>query len=141
MPHSPRWHKGKLYVLDSGRGDLLTVDPQSGDIEVIAFLPGYARGLAFIDNCAVIGLSLPRKEGNFGGLPLDEALARRKAERRAADKEPSSTSEPAIWCIGCGLKTPSPNCSTSPPSRSLKRPYILGFQTPEIRHTIVADME
>lgn len=82
MPHSPRFHKGALYVLDSGKGDLLKIDPKSGDIEVVAFLPGYARGLAFIDNCAVIGLSLPRKDGNFGGLPLDEALARRKTEPR-----------------------------------------------------------
>jgi len=30
MPHSPRWHGGRLWLLNSGAGELLLVDPQTG---------------------------------------------------------------------------------------------------------------
>src|SRR3972149_11093012 len=30
MPHSPRWHEGKLWVLNSGTGELLTIDIADG---------------------------------------------------------------------------------------------------------------
>ncbi len=48
MPHSPRWHDGNLYVLNSGMGRLERVDGDSGRREWIAAFPGYARGLAFM---------------------------------------------------------------------------------------------
>ncbi|MBY8825092.1 TIGR03032 family protein [Sphingomonas colocasiae] len=44
--------------------------------------PGFARGLAFVGDHAVIGLSLPRENRTFAGLPLQDALARRRAEAR-----------------------------------------------------------
>ena len=71
MPHSPRWHDGALWVLESGRGGLLRVDPETGDCEPIATLPGFTRGLAFIGHYALVGLSKVR-EKVFGGLPLTE---------------------------------------------------------------------
>lgn len=77
MPHSPRWHQGKLWLLNSGNGYLGYVDLASGKFEPVAFCPGYARGLAFVGNCAVVGLSRPRERNRFGGLGLDEELARR----------------------------------------------------------------
>ena len=46
MPHSPRWHDGSLYVLNSGMGRLERVDLATGDREAVAVVPGYARGLA-----------------------------------------------------------------------------------------------
>jgi uncharacterized protein (TIGR03032 family) len=46
MPHSPRWHDGRLWVLESGTGQLVLVDPAGGRVEVVAALPGFARGLA-----------------------------------------------------------------------------------------------
>ncbi|WP_120634996.1 TIGR03032 family protein [Ruegeria sp. EL01] len=86
MPHSPRVHNGKLYVLDSGSGRLGEIVRESGfgkgRFEEIAFCPGFVRGLAFHDNFAIVGLSKPRYE-RFEGLPLDEKL-------READSEP--------WC-------------------------------------------
>ena len=75
MPHSPRLYDGKLWVLNSGHGELCIVDPDSGKTVPIAFCPGYSRGLAFIGNYAVIGLSRPRHNDAFGGLVLDEKLA------------------------------------------------------------------
>ncbi len=82
MPHSPRWHDGALWLLESGRGRLVRIDPDRGTVERLLFLPGYARGLAFHDGHAFIGLSLPRSDDAFRGLPLEEELQRRRARPR-----------------------------------------------------------
>jgi len=46
MPHSPRWHNGNLYVLNSGTGYFGKVDFEKKEFVPMCFLPGYARGLA-----------------------------------------------------------------------------------------------
>ncbi len=79
MPHSPRWHKGELWVINSGTGYLGVIDLVSGAFQPRCFLLGFARGLAFHNNHAIIGLSLPR-DGSFKGLPLDEELEKRDAD-------------------------------------------------------------
>ena len=76
MPHSPRWHDGRLWVLQSGTGTLSTVDPVTGDVTDIASLPGFTRGLAFIGRYALVGLSQVR-ESVFAGLPITETAAER----------------------------------------------------------------
>jgi uncharacterized protein (TIGR03032 family) len=55
MPHSPRWHDGRLWLLESGTGRLLRMDMNSGKGQAVAELPGFARGLALIDPNAFIG--------------------------------------------------------------------------------------
>jgi uncharacterized protein (TIGR03032 family) len=70
MPHSPRWYNGRLWVLNSGTGELLMIDPASGRQNVVCGLPGYLRGLCFIGPYAVIGLSKIREKHIFGGLPV-----------------------------------------------------------------------
>jgi uncharacterized protein (TIGR03032 family) len=70
MPHSPRWHDNQLWVLNSGEGQLLRVDPASGKYDVVCTLPGYARGLSFHGRYAIIGLSQIREKHKFGGLPI-----------------------------------------------------------------------
>jgi len=82
MPHSPRWHAGKLWVLNSGTGFLGTIDLSTGKFEPVTFLPGYARGLAFHGNAAIVGLSKPRREHAFQGLPLEDNLRTRTAAAR-----------------------------------------------------------
>ncbi len=72
MPHSPRVHLGRVWVLDSGRGQLVTVDPATGTWDVVTTLPGYTRGLAFLGHFAFIGLSRIRETSVFGGLPIAE---------------------------------------------------------------------
>jgi uncharacterized protein (TIGR03032 family) len=83
MPHSPRLHRGRLWLLNSGTGEFGTVDPAAGRFEPLCFCPGFARGLAFHGRWAVIGLSRPRA-GNrtFDGLPLDARLADKGASPR-----------------------------------------------------------
>jgi len=74
MPHSPRWHDGKLWVINSGMGELGYMIPGDWRFTPVALLPGYGRGLSFIGDYALVGVSMPRDMKTFGGLPLDEVL-------------------------------------------------------------------
>jgi uncharacterized protein (TIGR03032 family) len=78
MPHSPRLHDGRLWVLESGAGRLMLVDAATGLRETVAELPGFARGLAFAGEYAFIGLSKIRETSTFGGLPIAERLSELK---------------------------------------------------------------
>src|SRR5262245_35355995 len=75
MPHSPRVSGRQLWLLDSGRGWLVNVDPKTGRSETVAEVPGYARGLAFAGQAAFVGLSRIRETATFGGLPIAERHA------------------------------------------------------------------
>jgi uncharacterized protein (TIGR03032 family) len=75
MPHSPRWHEGRLWVLNSGTGELWTVDPATGRADAVCGLPGYLRGLAFAGRYALVGLSKIREKHIFGGLPVQDRHA------------------------------------------------------------------
>ena len=79
MPHSPRWYRDRLWLVNSGTGEFGTVDLATGRFEPIAFCPGYLRGLAFVGDYAVVTLSKPRHV-TFHGLELDERLQQRGAE-------------------------------------------------------------
>lgn len=72
MPHSPRLYGGRLWVLNSGCGELATVDVKTGRLQVVASFPGYTRGLSFHGNYAFVGLSRIRETNIFGGLPIGE---------------------------------------------------------------------
>lgn len=77
MPHSPRWHRDRLWVLNSGTGELLRLAPD-GRAEAIAALPAYLRGLAFVDGHALVGLCKIREKRVFGGLPVEERVSELK---------------------------------------------------------------
>ncbi|WPB83908.1 TIGR03032 family protein [Sediminicoccus rosea] len=81
MPHSPRLHGGTLHVLNAGTGELGIVDRGAERFEPIAFVPGFARGLALVGGYALVGTSLPRANQVFTGLPLEDRL-------KAAGREP-----------------------------------------------------
>jgi uncharacterized protein (TIGR03032 family) len=84
MPHSPRWHDGRLWVLDSGHGHLATVDLATGAAEPVVRLPGFPRGLAFVGPYALVGLSEVR-EHVFAGLPLATHVRERRCGVWAVD--------------------------------------------------------
>jgi uncharacterized protein (TIGR03032 family) len=71
MPHSPRVYRGRVWLLDSGTGRLVTVGA-AGGVDTVAELPGYTRGLAFHDPFAFVGLSRIRETSTFGGMPIAE---------------------------------------------------------------------
>lgn len=70
MPHSPRWYNGRLWVLESGRGGVCMIDKATGKVEVVAALPGFTRGLAFLGNLAFVGLSQVRDTALNEGIPI-----------------------------------------------------------------------
>jgi uncharacterized protein (TIGR03032 family) len=81
MPHSPRWHAGRLWVCESGAGTLGFVDPGTGRYEPIVQLPGFTRGLDFAAGhapdggvVAFVGLSQVRESAVFSGIPITERL-------------------------------------------------------------------
>ncbi len=82
MPHSPRWYRGRLWLHESGSGHFGALDLASGRFEPVAFCPGYLRGLAFVDDFALVGVSLPRQSKLLSGLALGESLARKNIEPR-----------------------------------------------------------
>ncbi|SLN64454.1 hypothetical protein ROA7450_03406 [Roseovarius albus] len=86
MPHSPRIYQGKLWVLNSGTGELGWIDFSKANLTErftpLTFCPGFVRGLSFHSHYAFVGLSKPRYK-RFEGLALDQRL-------RDADSEP--------WC-------------------------------------------
>jgi len=91
MPHSPRMHNGRLYLLNAGTGEFGTIEfdtvefdakpdkaPKGstkikGKFKPLAFCPGFLRGLSFHGNLAFVGLSRPRYK-RFEGLDLDQRL-------------------------------------------------------------------
>ena len=77
MPHSPRWHDGRMWVLESGKGTISVADLETGSVETVAELPGFTRGLFFAGGLAFIGLSQVRETATFGGLPLMDRLDER----------------------------------------------------------------
>jgi len=77
MPHSPRWHDGRLWLLESGTGSVGIVDLASGRYEKITQLPGFTRGFDIVGDYAFIGLSQVRESAIFGGIPLVERVEKR----------------------------------------------------------------
>ncbi len=80
MPHSPRVYHDKLWVLNSGTGFFGYIDQAAGSFQPVTFCSGYMRGLAFVGDYAIVGLSKPRKNKTFSGLQLDQNLADRGAD-------------------------------------------------------------
>lgn len=74
MPHSPRWHAGRLWLLESGTGSLGHVDLATGRYEPIVHLDGFTRGLEMVGTLAFIGLSQVRETAVFSGIQITERL-------------------------------------------------------------------
>jgi uncharacterized protein (TIGR03032 family) len=69
MPNSPRLYEGRLLFLESGEGALVAV-ADDGELERVAELPGFARGLAIAGRTAFVGVSHPPNED----LPVAERV-------------------------------------------------------------------
>lgn len=137
MPHSPRLHGGKLWLLNAGSGDLGYVEREQGRFQPVAFCPGFARGLAFHKHYAIVGLSKPRRVRAFAGLSLDERLA-------AADSEAicglvvidTRTGNVAHWVEVEGIVTELFDVAVLP---GVMRPMALGFKSDEISRFVTID--
>lgn len=80
MPHSPRWHAGKLWLINSGEAQLGYVDFASRSFVPVLSCQGFARGIAFVTvagiDYAIVALSRLRlhKNGLIGQINLAERL-------------------------------------------------------------------
>jgi len=135
MPHSPRWYRDRLWLLNSGSGEFGFVDLQSGGFEPVCFAPGYLRGLTFIGRYAVMGLSLPRHNHTFQDLPLDAALTAKNTNPRCGVQVVDlNTGDAVHWLRIEGVVNELYDVSVLPECR---RPMAIGFQSDEIRRAIV----
>jgi uncharacterized protein (TIGR03032 family) len=138
MPHSPRLHKGMLYLHDSGTGRFGTIDVKSGKFEPIAFCPGYLRGLAFVDRFAVVGISRPRPDTRtLKGLKLDEVLAEKGVSARCGILVIDLKRGDIVhWLDIQGIVQELDDVIALP---GVLRPMALGFKSDEIRRSLTIE--
>ncbi len=137
MPHSPRWHQGKLWLCNSGTGEFGHLDLDSGRFVPVAFCAGYLRGLYFHGDFALVGTSKPRHNKTFSGLPLDAALQSRQAEARCGLQVIDLRTGDAVhWLRMEGMVDELYDVITLP---GVRRPMALGFKTDEIRRVLSVD--
>jgi uncharacterized protein (TIGR03032 family) len=120
--------------LNSGTGWFGYIDPEAGAFAPLAFCPGYARGLAFAGDYAVVGLSRPRRDNTFGGLELEVELKHRNTGALCGllviDLR---TGDVAHWLGLTGMVTELYDVVVLP---GVVRPSLLGFLSWEARRTI-----
>jgi uncharacterized protein (TIGR03032 family) len=134
MPHSPRLHQGKLWLLDSGNAHFGYVDLERGRFEPVAFVPGYGRGLAFHGDYAIIGMSRPRENKTFSGLKLEEELEAKKTEARCGIQVIDLRSGDAVhWMRVSGTIEELYDVAVIP---GVRRPMGIGLQSDEIRRVL-----
>jgi uncharacterized protein (TIGR03032 family) len=134
MPHSPRWHGDRLWLLEAGTGWLGFVDFPSGRFQRATFCGSFPRGLAIVGNYAVVGLSLPRNEPTFQGLPLDNELAQRRAVPRCGLLVVDLISGDAVHWVRIEGKVHELYDVVALPG--VRRPKALGFATDEIQRNV-----
>ena len=135
MPHSPRWHDGRLWLLESGTGQLVLVDPATGRRESVAELPGFARGLAMVGPYAFVGLSKIRPTSAMDGVPLADQREPLKCGVAVVDVRSGQVTAfleflSAVEEIFDVQLLPG-----------LRFPEVIGFQQETIRHTFVVPRE
>lgn len=136
MPHSPRWHDGRLWILNSGSGELGFIDPATRRFEAVAFCPGFLRGLSFHDGYAVVTLSKPR-HGRFEGLALDRRLQEKDVDAWCGIQVISlATGDVAQWLRLDGGITELFDACVLP---GVNNPLTLGPNSQEIRDFITIE--
>ena len=131
MPHSPRWHDGRLWVLESGAGRLAVVDLATGKTENVAELPGFARGMAMAGPYALVGLSKIRESSAMDGVPLAERRSELKCGIAVVDLRVGQV-------IGfLEFQTAVEEIFDVQLLRGLRFPEVVGFQKDSVDHTFI----
>lgn len=134
MPHSPRYYRGKLWLLNSGTGEFGYVDLKRGVFEPVTFCPGYLRGCAFYGDYAVVGLSKSRENKTFSGLALDEKLRQQLVEPRCGLMVIDLRSGDIVhWLRIEGIVRELYDVAVLP---GVRRPMAIGLKSDEIRRVI-----
>lgn len=137
MPHSPRWHNGKLWLHNSGTGEFGYVDEKKSTFVPLTFCPGYLRGLSFIGDFAIVGISKPRENKTFNGLDLNDRLEKANIAPRCGLLVINLTSGDIVHSVNIsGLVEEIYDVVVMP---NIRRPMALGFKQDTIRRTITID--
>lgn len=131
MPHSPRWHDGRLWLLESGTGQLVLTDSSTGRWQPVAKLPGFARGLALSGPHAFVGLSKIRKTSAMDGVPLAERREELKCGVAAVDLRSGEI------IAFLEFQTAVEEIFDVQLLPGLRFPEVIGFQQETIQHTFV----
>ncbi len=131
MPHSPRWHEGRLWVLESGTGRLLGVDPTTGVTRVAAELPGFARGLGPCGHYAFVGLSKIRPTSAMDGVPLARCRGELKCGVAVVDLRTGGVVATAEF------HTAVEEVFDVQALTGRRFPEVLGFRKETVQHTFV----
>ena len=138
MPHSPRWHNGKLWVLNAGTGYLGWVDFETRKFVPFTFCPGFLRGLSLHGNVAAIGISKPRNK-RFEGLALDDELSKRDADPWCGVQVVSLDNGDVLhWARFEGDINEIFDVCILP---GVRNPMLVGLKTADIRELITFDNE
>ena len=97
-PHSARLHRQRVWIDNSGYGELVVVDPGDGHLTTVARLPGWTRGLCFHGHVALVGTSrvIPRFRQYAPGLEVDAS----ECGVHAVDLETGRVLGSLIWPYG-----------------------------------------
>jgi uncharacterized protein (TIGR03032 family) len=137
MPHSPRWYRDQLWVLNSGTGHFGHIDLERGRFVPRTFCPGYLRGLTFVGDYAVVGLSRPRHDATFGGLGLQEELKHHNAEPQCGLQVIDLNSGDVVHFLRLqGDVSELYDVAVLP---GVSRPMALGFKSDEIQRVLAVD--
>src|SRR5947209_6913948 len=131
MPHSPRWHDGRLWLLESGTGHLVLVDQARGRRQRVAELPGFARGLALCGPYAFVGLSRIRRTSAMDGVPL----AQRREQLKCGVAVVDLRNGQVIALLE--FQTAVEEIFDVQLLPGLRFPEVIGFQQATIQHTFV----
>ncbi|MBV1879730.1 MAG: TIGR03032 family protein [Pseudomonadales bacterium] len=137
MPHSPRVYRNKIWLLDSGSGYFGYADIRAGKFERVAFCPGFLRGLCFVGDYAIVGMSLGRHNKTFQGLPLDKYLADKQAASRCGLQVIDLNTGSVVH--GFRLSGVVEELYDVVALPGVKRPMALGFKSDQIRHLVSID--
>ncbi len=132
MPHSPCWHEGYLWLLNSGTGELWRIDIQSGHYDVVSTLPGFLRGLCCVGNYALVGLCQIREQHIFGGLPVQQRFDRLVCGVAVVDLRSGQLVGMLEFTAGCQELYDVQFLA------GVLRPTILNSERPEIRQAVTA---
>lgn len=132
MPHSPRWHNGRLWLLNSGDGDFGYLDGET--FVPVALCAGFARGLCFVGDYAVIGLSKLRDNTFGSGMAIKDRLERQHIPQRCGlIVVDLNTGQVVHWLTIEGVVTELYDVAFVP---GITRPYTPGFSKPRLHRGI-----
>lgn len=134
MPHSPRWYRDRLWMLEAGTGFIGYVDLTTGKFEQVCFCPGFLRGLSFIGDYALVGMSGVRENRTFSDLALDQNLADRNVKARCGIQVINlNTGNAEQWVRLEGVVQELYDVKALP---QVVRPLLIGTQKEEIHKMI-----